>query len=110
MCIANNIFEKAFKRLLELKCGQLLKTYKLTTLVATLKIEEFIRYNDLFRKIQDYYFDKRYPGEDYIETSKDEMLEVYNLMLLLKPVIERYISKYEMVQPLRTLNVFDDIK
>lgn len=102
-------FEKSFKRLLELKSGQLLTTNKLTTLVDKLALEEFTIHNDIFRKMQDYCFYKRYPSEDYVEISKEEMTEVFNLMLKLKPVIETYITRYEASQYLKTIDVFTDL-
>lgn len=86
--------EKAFKRLLEVKCGEIYKNHKITVIVQKLGIPDFLMHEDYFRKIQDYYFDKRYPGENYIETSKSECDYLVYFIDGIKPVIESYLEIY----------------
>ena len=86
--------EKSLKYLLELKCGELTRVHKLTVITSKLNIEELNKHEDIFRRIQDYYFDKRYPGDNYLETSKDECAEVFKFTISLKPFIEELILKY----------------
>ena len=104
-------FEKAFIQLLLLRDGSIYKTHKISFLVRKLSIIEFSMNEDLFRIIEDYYFDKRYPSEVYEETSKDEAIKVYNLAVKLKPTIEYYLKEFENNKKdnLRSCNVFDDI-
>lgn len=99
--------EKSLKYLLELKSGELSKTHKLTTLSNRLDIEEFKQYEDLFRKIQDYYFDKRYPSEDYIETTKEECDLIYNKTLELKIIIENISNKLISQDFTKKIDFFD---
>ena len=104
-------FEKAFRQLLLLRDGAIYKTHKLSFLVNKLSIPEFSVNENLLRMIGEYYFDKRYPNEAYIETSKDEALRVYNLAIELKPVIEYYLKEFNKSEDTssKRLNAFDDI-
>lgn len=80
--------EKALKYLLEINLGELNKTHKLTTLAHKLNIEYFNKYTAFFRQVQDYYFDKRYPSEDYITTTKEEAEYVFTLTTEIKEYME----------------------
>lgn len=105
-------FEKAFRQLLLLRDGTIYKSHKLSFLVNKLSIPEFSVNENLLRMIGEYYFDKRYPNEAYIETSKDEALRVYNLAIELKPIIESYINLYSKSkenESVKRCNVFDDV-
>lgn len=104
-------FEKAFKQLLLLRDGSIYKTHKISFLVKKLSIVEFSINEDLFRIIEDYYFDKRYPSEVYEETSKEEALRVYNLAVELKPIIEFYLKEFKNSKKdsLQNCSIFDNI-
>lgn len=104
-------FEKSFKQLLLLKDGSIYKTHRLTFLIKKLGIVEFLMNEDLFRIIEDYYFDKRYPSEIYEETTLVEASRAYNLAVELKPIIESYLSKYERCKSkdLINSNIFGDV-
>lgn len=103
-------FEKSFKQLLLLKDGSTYKTHKITFLINKLDIVEFKMHEDLFRKIQDYYFDKRYPSEVYEVTTKSEAEAVYNLALTLKPAIEDYLEQFNKGhKKLNNTSIFDDV-
>lgn len=104
-------FEKAFRQLILLRDGTIYKTHKLSFLINKLAILEFSVNEHLLRVIGEYYFDKRYPTEVYIETSKDEALKAYNLAIELKPIIEYYIKEFnkDKYTSTKRLNTFDDI-
>ncbi|MGL4949223.1 MAG: HEPN domain-containing protein [Anaeroplasmataceae bacterium] len=101
--------EKSLKYLLEIKCGELSKSHKLTVLSNKLQIKELDTYDNIFRKIQDYYFDKRYPGDNYIITSKSECDEVYTFTKDIVTVIEYLIKTYSKREFSRS-NAFNNIK
>ncbi|MGL4950159.1 MAG: HEPN domain-containing protein [Anaeroplasmataceae bacterium] len=64
------------------ECGLEMKTHKLTVICHKLKDkypELMLILGDL-SIIQDYYFDKRYPGEDYIETTLEECKHSIEIM------------------------------
>lgn len=85
--------EKSLKQLVLLKCGEQLRTHKLITLSNRLGYSELDKYSDFFRRIQDCYFDRRYPGEDYIETTEIECSTALALISELKPFIESKIEE-----------------
>lgn len=102
--------EKALKHLLEVKCGEVYKNHKLTVLVNKIGIAELTMHEDYFRKVQDYYFDKRYPGDNYIETTKEECEYLVNFVIEFKPIIESYIKQYENGDSeIKNSNVFGSI-
>lgn len=103
--------EKAFKHLLEIKCGEIYKHHKITIIVQKLGIVDFLMHEDYFRKIQDYYFDKRYPGENYVETSKYECDHLVKFIREMKPTIESFINIYSEPKDnkLKDSNVFGKI-
>lgn len=102
--------EKAFKQLLILKDGSVYKTHKITFLVNKLGIADFMMHEDVFRKIQDYYFDKRCPSEVYESTTKEEADYIYKLVVNLKPIIEDYINRYSVRNSkLDNSSIFDDV-
>lgn len=104
-------FEKAFKQLLLLRDGSIYKTHKISFLVEKLSIAEFSVNDDLFRIIEDYYYEKGYPNEFYEETSKQGALKVYNLAVELKPIIEYYLKEFENDKKgtLKKSSAFDDV-
>lgn len=105
--------EKGLKRILELKCNEVYTKHKLTVIISKLNIIEFMIHEDYFRKVQDYYFDRRYPGENYIETTKEECDYLVKFVEEIKPVIEYYIDKYKSTNSVdntvKSSNVFGDI-
>lgn len=110
VAMGQQYLEKAFKQLLELKCGEISRNNKITYIIAKLNIIDFSIHEDYFRKIQDYYFDKRYPGDSYIETTKDECDYLVKFVDNIKPVIESYIDTYsKQKSTLVNMNIFDEI-
>lgn len=104
--------EKALKHLLELKCCETSRSHKITVIIQKLGIVDFNIHEDYFRKIQDYYFDKRYPGDNYIETTKVECEYLVDFVDKMKPIIESYINLYSKSkenESVKRCNVFDDI-
>ena len=102
--------EKYLKHLLEITQGKSLRVHKLTVLAYNLQIKELDEYDDFFRKVQDYYFDKRYPGDCYIETTKDECDYVVNKTEELKVVLDRVLSNVPMEESIKQLDVFGKFK
>lgn len=86
--------EKAFKHILDLDVSkEIPRTHKLTLLARLINDDELSKHELLYFKLNDCYFDRRYPSHDYIQTSKDECNEIYNETRILKEYIERkYIN------------------
>ncbi|SFC84965.1 HEPN domain-containing protein [Clostridium uliginosum] len=112
--LCQQYLEKAFKYLLDRKLGELSKSHKLVTLSKKLEINELDKYENFLRKVQDYYFDKRYPSEDYMETIKEECDEVVKTTLIIKEIIEAELNKLNKVNTVNTelkqCNLFDNLK
>lgn len=92
--------------LLEIK-GELSKSHKLTVLSRKLELNELDQYEDFFRKVQDYYFDKRYPGENYIETTKEECNLVFVMTHQIKDLLETLAVNYKPKESLVKSNSFN---
>lgn len=102
--------EKALKHLYEIRLHELSKSHKLVTLVKRLNISEILIYENELRIIQDYYFDKRYPSEDYIETTKEECDNAVAVTRKLKDIIEAEIAKERKINSnVKQGDVFDNI-
>lgn len=86
--------EKALKHLYELKLKELNRSHKIVFLAKQLDIPEILKYINELRIIQEYYFDKRYPSESYIETTKEECEQAVRVTRELKVIIEAEINKY----------------
>lgn len=86
--------EKALKHLYELKLNELNRSHKIVFLARQLNIPEISKYIGELRIIQEYYFDKRYPSESYIETTKEECEQAVKITRELKIIIEAEINKY----------------
>lgn len=107
--LCQQYLEKALKYLLEENEGIITKSHKLTVICRELNISYFDQYINFFRQVQDYYFDKRYPGVNYIETTKKEADEVFEQTKLIKEYIESNLIKSDDSQ-LKQCNVFDNLK
>lgn len=86
--------EKALKHLYELKLNELSKSHKLVFLAKQLDIPEILQYSNELRIIQDYYFDKRYPSESYMETTKEECEQAVKVTRAIKVIVEAEICKH----------------
>lgn len=105
--------EKSLKHLYELKLNELNRSHKIVFLAKQLAIPEILKYINELRIIQEYYFDKRYPSESYIETTKEECEQAVKVTRELKYIIETEVSKYSEKTPsnsddnLKQCNAFD---
>lgn len=106
--------EKSLKHLLQLKNGELLKTHKLHTLLNKIDMVELNEFDRLFfLEIENFYFDKRYPGEDYIETTKEDCDRIYRKTLEYRNLIEKLIKFYEKIDnggSVRKMSLFDEVE
>lgn len=89
--------EKALKHLYELKLNELSKSHKLIFLAKQLDIPEILKYSNELRIIQDYYFDKRYPSESYMETTKEECDQAVEITTEIKAIVEAEVDKYNQL-------------
>ena len=70
--LCQQFLEYYLKHLLEVTQGKSVRHHKLALLANQLGFSELDKYEDFFRKVQEYSFDKRYPGECYVLTTKEE--------------------------------------
>lgn len=70
--------EKNMKGIIKVLYGEDLRTRKLTTLLRDIstKYPELNEYKNLCRELQDSYFDRRYPNEDYYPLSQEEFMNI----------------------------------
>lgn len=107
--LCQQFLEKALMHLCELKLGEQFKTHKLTSLSGKLKIDELDKYENELRKIQDYYFDKRYPNEDYVQTSKEECERTVETTKEIREIIEKECNKYATRKG-KQMTIFDSVE
>jgi HEPN domain-containing protein len=86
--------EKLLKHIINSKTGQINKTHNLKSLSRDV-MTHYPKAKKIWRccsTLNDYYFSKRYPGENYYETDKEQVEEaiecIKNIKELLYPVVE----------------------
>lgn len=110
---AQQFLEKGLKQLVLLQTGEEFKTHKLAFLADKTGIDELKPFKNILRQIQEYYFDKRYPSETYMETTDDEFEEVYNACVDIKKILDKWYNDLSNINKNKTtkqMDVFNNIK
>lgn len=96
--------EKILKHYLQLKLpksdlqSDLLHSHKLRRLAHAAQISELDSYREILLLLQDYYFDGRYPGSDYVEPDAKIAQELYEGAQKVVEIVDGAIEKLSSSQ------------
>lgn len=103
---AQQISEKALKSVVELVCtdnlDKILKSHNLRMIVIAIKDVGYLSELDLIRMayLKDFYYDAKYPDDNYITVSKEECNECLRIMYDVLEEVNRFreLFNYEIVE------------
>lgn len=108
--LCQQFLEYYLKHLLEVTQGKSARHHKLALLANQLGFSELDKYEDFFRKVQEYYFDKRYPGECYVLTKKEEFESTFRTTEEVKLILDKILEKSKGTVRFEQQGLFNNFK
>lgn len=99
--LAQQVAEKMLKSVADRVCigiEKLMQSHNLRAIYDAIHEQdsEFVLDRNALSTLKDYYFDSRYPGDNFVTVTKDEFLDVLGTLSTVVTEVERWRQKHEL--------------